>query len=241
MREESGSITELQIVLPVYNEQSAIKGVLDEWKPHLDACTERYTIVAIDDGSRDETSSVIAALQAGWGPKLELVRQSNIGHGATIHKGYVMAIERRVPWVFQIDSDGQCDPKYFKELWQSRDAYDIVSGYRAHRDDGYGRVFVSLVLRCFIRLFFGDNCRDANVPYRLMRTTVIAPLMAKIPSSCGFTNVALSILAVRARLRRKEIPITFRVRTAGESTVSYGNLARKAVELYKDLTHLLKT
>jgi glycosyltransferase involved in cell wall biosynthesis len=240
MQDIPASSLELQVVLPVYNESSNIGNVIDQWCGQLDACAVRYSIVALDDGSTDDTASVLQALRQKWGAKLEVVSQKNSGHGPTILKGYRMAVERGVPWIFQIDSDGQCDPRYFPQLWAERDNYDFIAGRRMRREDGAGRVFVSLVLRAVVLLISGQNCQDVNVPYRLMRTAAVAPLVAKIPANCFFTNVGLTVLALRAGLRVKLIPIVFRARAGGKTTVPYRKMGKHALNLYRNLTELLR-
>jgi glycosyltransferase involved in cell wall biosynthesis len=233
------STLELLMVLPVYNERANIATVIDQWCAQLDACGIRYAILALDDGSKDDTGSVLETLQAKWGPKLEVVRKQNSGHGPTILKGYGMAVDRGVPWVFQIDSDGQCDPSYFPQFWAERDNYDFIAGCRTRREDGAGRVLVTTVLRLAVLLIARQYCRDSNVPYRLMRTEAIAPLVKKIPEKCFFTNVGLTVLALRAGLRFKLIPIVFRARAGGETTVSYRKMGRHALNLYRNLRELL--
>ena len=226
--------------MPVYNEQSNIGTVIDQWCAQLDACSVRYSIMVLDDGSTDGTASVLQSLQEKWGPKMELVRQKNSGHGPAILKGYRLAIERQIPWIFQIDSDGQCDPHYFPQFWAAREDRDFVAGCRIRREDGFGRVVISTVLRGVIFLVSGANCRDANVPFRLMRTAAIAPLVEKIPPTCFFTNVGLSVLALRAGLRLTLIPIVFRVRLGGQTTVPYRKMGKHAVNLYRNLKELLR-
>ena len=240
MQDNSASSLELQVVMPVYNEQSNIGTVIDQWCEQLDASSIRYAIMALDDGSTDGTAPVLHLLQQKWGARLEVVRQTNSGHGPTILKGYRLAIERQAPWIFQIDSDGQCDPQFFPQFWAERENHDFIAGYRTRREDGLGRVFISLVLRGVIWLISGLDCRDANVPYRLMRTAAIAPLVEKIPPTCFFTNVGLTVLALRARLRFALIPIVFRARLGGKTTVPYRKMGKHAVNLYRNLKELLK-
>ena len=57
-------------------------------------------------------------LREQLGPRLEILDRENRGHGQSCLQGYRIARERGVPWVFQIDSDGQCDPRFFEGLWQ---------------------------------------------------------------------------------------------------------------------------
>jgi glycosyltransferase involved in cell wall biosynthesis len=232
---------ELQVVMPVYNEQSAMGSVIDQWCARLDACGMRYSIMAVDDGSTDQTAAALQALRDKWGPKLEVVRQKNGGHGQAILNGYRRAIEQKPTWIFQIDSDGQCDPQYFAQLWEARDGYDFVCGYRARRDDGFSRKIISTVLRVVVFLVSGAWCKDANVPYRLMRTAAIAPLIPQIPPTSFFTNVCLTVLVTRARLKTRFFPITFRVRHSGETTVPLSKLGKNALTLVRNLQELLKS
>jgi dolichol-phosphate mannosyltransferase len=232
---------ELQVVMPVYNESENIGTVIDQWCAQLDAGAMRYSILALDDGSTDNTAAVLQSLHEKWGPKLEVVRQKNSGHGPTILKGYRMATERQVPWIFQLDSDGQCDPQYFPQFWEKRTDNDFIAGLRMRREDGAGRVFVSTVLRVVVFLISGVNCRDVNVPYRLMRTAAIAPLVAKIPEKCFFTNVGLTVLALRAGLKFTTIPIIFRARLGGKTTVPYRKMGKHAINLYRNLRELLQS
>ncbi len=226
--------------MPVYNEQVTVSSVVEEWCHQLDACGMRYTLVAINDGSKDQTPQVLETLQAKWGERFEVVHQKNVGHGQSALNGYRLAIARGVPWVFQIDSDGQCNPRYFPEFWENRESYDVISGYRATRDDGFRRVIVSVVLRWFILLVFRTNCPDANVPYRLMRTSAIEPLVKKIRPTFSLANVGLAVLVARAGLKSKFISISFRARQGGEPTVPYARFGDKAVELYKNLKDLVR-
>jgi dolichol-phosphate mannosyltransferase len=232
------SFVELQVVLPVYNEGDAVGKVLDEWCPQLDRCCSRYVIVAIDDGSTDETSAVLQAQSIKWGSRLEIIRRENRGHGQTVLEGYRLAFERRIPWVFQIDSDGQCDARYFPRFWLARHDHDVISAYRVWRRDGWHRILVSTVLRGFLFLFSGTYCRDANVPYRLMRTDAIKPLLGKIPRNFSVANVALAVLAKRAKLRHGHIPIVFRARLGGQPSVPCLKFAVKALHLYHNLRNL---
>jgi dolichol-phosphate mannosyltransferase len=234
------STLDLLVVMPVYNEQVTVANVAEEWCQQLDACGMRYKLVAINDGSKDQTPQVLEKLQQIFGDRLEVVNQKNVGHGQSALNGYRLAIERGIPWVFQIDSDGQCDPRYFAECWKLRNDYDVVSGYRARRDDGLRRVIVSTVLRWFILLAFRTNCPDANVPYRLMRTAAIAPLVKKIQPDFSLANVGLAVLVARAGLKCRFVAISFRARQGGEPTVPYAKFGDKAKELYQNLRDLLK-
>src|SRR5207302_137437 len=105
----------LYVVMPIYNEQASIGGVVREWKECLQKVAPDHRILILNDGSKDNTAQVLADLAAST-PGLEVVNKPNSGHGRTCIMGYEEAIRRGARWIFQIDSDGQCDPQYFASL-----------------------------------------------------------------------------------------------------------------------------
>src|SRR5437870_5786946 len=108
---------ELLVVLPVHNERASLRKVVLEWFEEIKGWTDKFTLLAINDGSTDDSGYILEQLQTQLGPRLEVLSQSNLGHGQTCLRGYRLACERGVPYVFQIDSDGQCDPQYFHRFW----------------------------------------------------------------------------------------------------------------------------
>ena len=231
---------ELLIVVPVYNEEASVQAVIDEWLPAVAAQVSRFRFLILDDGSTDGTPAVLARLSARYGGQVETVRHSNRGHGQTCLEGYRTALVRDVPFVLQIDSDGQCDPRFFARLWAGRWDADVIYGRRTRRNDGWRRTLASGVVRLFLLMLFRVNCVDANVPYRFMRTAVLGSALARVPEDFGLANIALAMLLRRdARVRHASVPIRFRARTGGEPSVRLGMFGRKAVELYRQLRGML--
>ena len=234
---------ELIIVMPVHNERASVRKVVSEWTQELENWTERFTLLAIDDGSTDETPDLLRRLRdqlpAG---RMEIVTQRpNRGHGQSCLAGYRIAVERGVPWVFQIDSDGQCDPQYFFKFWREREKYDVLYGRRVRRDDGFRRVFASFVVRTFLLALFRVNCVDANVPYRLMRTAAVAPWLGRVPAGFSLANIGLAVLLKkRTKLRHGYVGIRFRERYGGEPAVGFSKFGFKAAELYRQLREMLR-
>ena len=233
---------ELLVTMPVYNEQASVEKAVLEWFAEVARWTPDFVFLVINDGSTDGTLARLHALRARLGTRLEILDRENRGHGQSCLQGYRIARERGVPYVLQIDSDGQCDPQFFGGLWQARDAHDVIYGRRVRRDDGWQRAVVSAVERVFLLVLFGVNCVDANVPYRLMRTTRLGPALARIPADFWLGNIALSVLLRKdPTIREGRVPIHFRARDGGEPMVRLGGFAPKALELYRQLRGMLST
>jgi len=153
-------------------------------------------LCVVDDGSTDDTPAVLDRLALEV-PTLEVLRQTNAGHGAACVNGYRTALNGRARWVFQVDSDGQCDPRHFEALWQSREHAAAVLGRRRRRQDGPARTVISRALSLVILAATGVWVRDANSPYRLMRADALAAALLRVPADVYLANVLVAVTLQR--------------------------------------------
>jgi dolichol-phosphate mannosyltransferase len=226
---------ELVLVVPVYNEEDAIGPVLVEWRAELirTVGAGRFTILVIDDGSTDATPTRLAAL--GWG-ELQVHRHANRGHGQSCLVGYIKADEMGATYIFQIDSDGQCDPVGFAKVWALREDVPAVYGRRTSRDDGAARRLISGILRASLKLARGTQLNDTNVPFRLYRAPLAAAAARRVPADFNLANIAMALLLEPEGF--VEVPIHFRDRMGGQPAVRLWGFAPKAVRLHRDVYRL---
>src|ERR1700675_3623300 len=159
------SSPELAVVMPVYNEAANIASVVPEWFAALETVAPDFLLFAVNDGSTDDTGLILEQLARQLGDRLRVINKKNSGPGSSCREGYKLALAENAAWIFQIDSDGQCDPKFFRELYNNRVGRDWVFGYRQTRDDGFGRVVVSYCCQLLLFLLTGTHVKDPNVPY----------------------------------------------------------------------------
>jgi dolichol-phosphate mannosyltransferase len=228
---------ELVLIVPVYNEEDAIAPVLSEWRAELARTVGdgRFLILVVDDGSTDSTPERLAAL--GW-PELRVHRHANRGHGQSCLVGYIEASRMGAIHVFQIDSDGQCDPAGFARVWELRGRAASVYGRRTSRDDGMARRFISGVLRASLKIARRTRLNDTNVPFRLYRAPLAAAAAARIPADFSLANIAMALLLEPEGFL--EVPIHFRDRVGGHPTVRLWGFVPKALRLHRDLFRLGK-
>ena len=169
-----------------------------------------YELLVYDDGSRDESPHLVAALQAEV-PRITLRRHRNMGHGPTVLRGYR---EAHGEWIFQADSDGEVAPSSFRALWDIRHDHDFILGARQQRRSPVLRQLVTLGSRLTVRALFGVTIQDVNTPFRLMRRTSLAPLLERLPDDCFAPNVALVGLAAWSGLRVQTVPVIHRGRAS---------------------------
>ena len=225
--------------MPAFNEEASIESVLDAWLPAVAKETGRFVLLVINDGSTDTTGKILDRLCHQFAPELQVIHQKNLGHGQTCLTAYRMACERKIPWVLQIDSDGQCDPADFQMFWANREPYDVLYGIRTNRKDGWRRVLASRILHLVLAVVARTRCEDANVPFRLMRTNILEEKLRKIPDDFCLANIALAVLLRRdPAIRHQCFPIRFHARCKGEPSVPLSRFLEKAIQLVRQLKKL---
>lgn len=223
----------LFIVMPAYNEEANIESVIKQWYPIVEKIGNGSKLVIFDDGSKDETFSIMQKLQDKYS-QLVPATKSNSGHGATCLYAYHYAIDNGADFIFQTDSDGQTNPDEFWNFWKLRNDYNFIIGSRKGRMDGFSRVIVTNILKFVIFLIFGVKVNDANTPFRLMNTVKLKPLLDIIPSDFFLSNVLISTLIVKNNEKYKWMPISFKPRQGGVNSINLRKIIKIGIKAVKD-------
>jgi glycosyltransferase involved in cell wall biosynthesis len=232
---------ELIAVMPIYNEEANIASVVTEW---LDAFTQARIVsrlLAINDGSTDTTLKVLKQLQLQFPDQLFVIDKANSGHGRTCRVGYDTALQQQAPWIFQIDSDGQCDPAFFPAFWRKRNDADCIFGKRIARDDGTIRRLIQAACRLLTTVATGRDLKDANVPYRLIKREALHKALRCVPSDFDMQNVALTFALKRdPSLRWGYVPIRFRARQGGTNSINLPKIAKMGWRMLRQIKRVGK-
>ncbi len=229
----------LYIIIPAYNEEANIKSVIESWYKIIEEIGKESKLVIIDDGSKDRTYEIIKECAKNK-PNLRVVTKENGGHGETVLYGYKYAIQNNAEYVFQTDSDGQTVPEEFWKFWQEKDNYDMVIGNRNKRKDGISRIIVTKTLKLSIKLCFHVNVTDANTPFRIMKVETLKKYINKVPEKFNLTNVLLSVIYEKEKLKVKYIPITFEKRQGGINSINIRKICKIGMHAISDFRRLNK-
>lgn len=227
------AISNLWVIMPVYNEEEAIDPVVNEWISALEKLKLNYTLCLLNDGSKDSTLLKINELSKTF-KSIKIVNKANSGHGQTCVLGYQMAIENGADWIFQIDSDGQCDAQYFEKFVPFTDQFQNIYGVRKKRDDGLQRIIVSYFVTLFTFVATGTWVRDPNVPYRLMHADVLKKFAYKVPKDFHLANIFVSVCCANIS-KIKWVPIHFRDRMGGTASVKTFSFVKHGFKLFNQL------
>jgi polyisoprenyl-phosphate glycosyltransferase len=166
------SNSQLSVVVPCFNEEAVLEEFSRRMALACAAVTDRYEIIFVDDGSSDETWTIIETL-ADRDPRIVGVQLfRNHGHQLAASAGLSIAGGDRV---LLIDADLQ-DPPELLPLMANRmdDGFDVVYGRRIARagETTFKRVTASLFYRLLNRLSSVPIPEDTG-DFRLMSRRVV--------------------------------------------------------------------
>jgi glycosyltransferase involved in cell wall biosynthesis len=229
---------DLAVVIPVYNEEKNIYKCVSSWIKVFSDLEINYVLIILNDGSWDETERVLSEFPHQH--SIHIIHKKNEGHGPTILRGYVEAVEA-AQWVLQIDSDNEIPADAFPSLWESRHGQDAVFGYRSGREQSFVRSTISKVARATVRVFYNCHIRDANIPYRLIHSNVLARIIARIPHKTFAPNIVISGALTQIGSIVTELPVPFVPRTQGVTSLNDLSALKSAVRSFVEIARLSRS
>lgn len=183
----------ISIVIPAYNEDKTIEQVVRDWNGFF----KNPEFIVINDASTDETTWILDCLGDLVHFDVHHYRnEQNLGHAQSLIKGLGLA---GGDYVLYTDADNQ--------IRSDSVDFDIISGYRTHRQDKLFRKIVSFILKMTIFLRHGYVIKDANCPFKVIKRSSLTRLLKRLPKDCIVPSICLEILARKADMKCIEIPV----------------------------------
>lgn len=210
----------ISIVYPMYNEEENIHAAVGEATEVLAPLTDgNYEIVIVDDASTDRTGE-IADEMAAADPHIRPVHHEvNRTLGGSIRTGFEHS---QGELVLYMDADLPCDVAHIRDALPKMEQADVVVGYRTNRHEGAKRWVYTRAYNAMVRWVLGVRVKDVNCSFKLLKREVIAAM--DLHAEGSFIDAEMLAEAHRAGFRMAQIPVVYKARVAGEST-----LARPAV------------
>lgn len=229
----------LYVVMPAYNEEENIESVVEQWYPILKFGSKESKLVIADAGSVDKTHKILVNLKKKY-PQLEIVSKSLKQHGPKVIYLYKYAIKNNADWIFQTDSDGQTNPDEFEEFWKLRNKYDVILGNRTVRGDGKSRAFVEKVVCFLLKLYFGVKVRDANAPFRLMKSSVVNKYINNFKEDYNLPNIMMTTYFSYYKEKLTFREITFKPRQGGVNSINIPKIVKIGWNALSDFRNFKK-
>src|SRR5215210_3647371 len=199
---------EVSVVVPMRNEADSVPRLYEELTGALDGFGRPYEIIAIDDGSTDDTFALLASFQSR-DPRLRVIRfRRNFGQTAAFAAGFAYARGR---FIITSDGDLQNDPRDMPEMIRIAEhrRADIVAGWRKDRKDAFiNRRLPSMIANAIISYSTGVKLHDYGCSLKVFRAEVVKAMklygemhrfLPAIASEMGVT-IAEKVVNHRKRL-----------------------------------------
>lgn len=199
---------DISVVVPLYNERESLPELM-AWIDRV--CRENslsYEVIMVDDGSSDDSWSVVCQLKEEFPENLRAIRfMRNYGKSAALYCGFEAA-EGEV--VFTMDADLQDSPDEIPAMRRmiADDGYDLVSGWKKHRFDPLSKRLPSKFFNWTARCVSGIRLHDFNCGLKCYRRNVVKsievygemhryiPILAKY---AGFGRIGEKVVHHQAR------------------------------------------
>ena len=174
----------ISVIVPVYNEENAVIGVLDDIREAMTGFLT-YEIIVVDDGSTDQT---LARVRSYNEVNLTIIEHAeNIGYGKSLYDGIQQAA---YDCIAIIDGDGSYPAASLKELYLYYPKYDMIVG--ARRGQEYRKGLFKRPARLFFKYLAeyatGRSIPDVNSGLRIFKKEVFSKFNESFCAGFSFTT-----------------------------------------------------
>jgi glycosyltransferase involved in cell wall biosynthesis len=208
-------VSRLLILIPAYNEQGAVGGVVNE----VHAAMPGVPVLVVDDCSTDDTMLVARAAGARV-----LGLPHHLGLGGAVQAGYKLAFELGFDNVIRVDGDGQHDPRDIPKMLEAleREGCEMVIGSRfvdgSGSHTGLLRAAGIVFFRAVLRPILGRPVRDPTSGFVGVNRRALSVFSASFPLE--YPEIEALVVLQRKRFRFVEVPCRMRPRRTGRTTIT---------------------
>jgi glycosyltransferase involved in cell wall biosynthesis len=206
----SSNDIKILILIPAYNAGRYLKELVDRVRKAV----EKADILIINDGSTDETSTILPSLNA-----LNLTNSANMGKGFALNRGFDFAVRNSYNYIITIDADLQHLPEELPRFTNFSEQADIFMGTRrmslSHMP--FLRWVTNNLTSLIISIFSGTRIRDTQSGYRMITVDTLRRLRVKSRRYDFESEMLFQAGALGVRIA--EVPIS----TVYEGSHSYIN------------------
>ena len=161
-------ITEISVVIPVYNENNNIEFLTNEIKSSL-YDKIKYEIIFIDDGSTDSTLETLLKIKKNEKNIFVINHEINYGQSIALKTG---VSNSNYNYIVTLDGDGQNDPKDILKILKFFDVkkeFMMVIGNRVNRNDSLAKKIASRLAYKVRKIILKDDTPDTGCAIKVFR------------------------------------------------------------------------
>jgi len=215
------------IILPMYNEMHVAEACIRSLYDYLSSVSSKTAIIAINDGSQDNTLNILTKLQNIHHNLIVESHKINSGYGAACRTGFMVAVQEEFDYALVMDADGTQNPRYITNFFEPMLAsYDYIKATRYSKKGrvqgvAWKRRIISWFGNKLAKLIYRLPLSDYTNGFRMIKTSVLEKLNTR--------DIGFAVLLEEVNLAKKlgatfyEVPYTLTVRkgTGSQSKFVY--------------------
>lgn len=214
----------LSLVVPVLNEEESLGPLYQEILEVGEKLECPWEIVFVDDGSSDNSWTVITSLAAKDKRVSGIRFRRNFGKAAALAAGFKAACG---DLVMTLDADLQDDPHEIPHFIAAiKSGYDVVSGWKKVRLDPWHKVIPSRIFNWTVSRVTGVHLHDHNCGMKAYRAGVFREIQLY-----GELHRFIPVLAYARGFRVSELVINHRPRKFGHSKYGWRRFTKGFLDL----------
>jgi glycosyltransferase involved in cell wall biosynthesis len=219
-------VIDLSVVVPIYNEAESLTTLVKAIAEAIKETSLSYEIICVDDGSRDDSTTILMDLAQQRQDLKAVILRRNYGQTPAMAAGFECA-EGQV--IVTLDGDLQNDPADIPLLLAKlNEGYDLVSGWREKRQDAaLTRLLPSKIANWLIGKVTGVKIHDYGCSLKAYRAELVADM-----NLYGELHRFLPALAFIEGARITEISVRHHPRRFGKSKYGLGRTIRVVMDLF---------
>jgi len=219
-----GNISSCSIVIPVFNNQKSLDKLVQELVTVLKRDVKDYEILFVNDGSQDQSWTVIEDISH----RFEYIHAFDLSRNFGQHNALlcgIRAAEKDV--IITMDDDMQHPPSEIKTMLRKlAQGYDLIYGSPKREKHGIFRNFSSRLIKWAINISMRIKYAEKISAFRAFRTSLRDQFVNN-----HSPYVSIDVLLSRATSKIGFIEIAFRNREYGESQYSFYKLLKHTSNL----------
>lgn len=219
----SNSTPQVSFVIPVYNEESNLPMLVERLVKIMDQSPITLEAVLIDDGSRDNSRTMLQQLALS-DPRFHIILLSrNHGHQLALTAG--LSVARGSEGVFVLDGDLQDPPELLETFYaKHREGFDVVYAVREKRKEIFYKRFAYFIFYRILKKIANIDIPLDSGDFSFISRRVVN-VLNKMPEESRF------IRGMRTWIGFKQIGIAYdrQERASGDSKYSFSKLVQLAL------------
>lgn len=214
----------ISVLIPVMNEEGNLPELHRRLSSVLATIGVPWEIFFVDDGSTDGTWSEIVRLRSIDPHVTAIQHRRNFGKARALANGFALASGNTI---ITMDGDLQDDPDEIPRMLATlNEGYDLVSGWKQHRQDPRGKTAPSKLFNWTVRTVTGVELHDFNCGFKAYRREVTDTIRVY-----GELHRFTPVLAAAEGFRIAELPVKHHPRAWGKSKYGVRRLTKGFLDL----------